>query len=151
MTTSISGTRGRGKTDNVVCTLCSFISNWQHVNEGKTVRKCCFLDPQGLKRKWLTCRHIYKGCSNKNVLAQNLKVAFWQEPFVRGGCPSHSLEYSWVLQAVRSTTSSDKWFLSNTTFKFWARTFLFEHPLYANCPVFISTYCRLCNSSPYDL
>ena len=27
---------------------------------------------------------------------QNLKVAFWQEPFVRGGCPSHSLEYSWV-------------------------------------------------------
>ena len=72
----------------------------------------------------------YKGWSKKNVPGQNLKMAFWQEPFVRGGCPSHSLEYSWVHLTVRRTASSDKRFLSKGHFQILTGDIFFDHPLY---------------------
>ena len=73
-----------------------------------------------------------KGCTIKNVLVQNSKVAFWKEPFVQGCCPSHSLEYSWVHLTVRRTASSDKRFLSKGNFQILTGDIFFDHPLLSN-------------------
>ena len=56
-------------------------------------QKCFNLIEHGDWGAWLVLA-IYKGCTKKIVPVQKLKVAFLQEPFVQGGCPSHSLEYS---------------------------------------------------------
>ena len=42
---------------------------------------------------------------------QNLKMAFKQEPFVRGGSPSHSLMSSWVLQNCEKSNLLGQTFL----------------------------------------
>ena len=74
----------------------------------------------------------HEGWSKINVPSQNLKMAFWQEPFVQGGCPSHSLEYSWVHLTVRRTASSDKRFLSKGNFQILTGDIFFWSPFNFN-------------------
>ena len=62
-------------------------------------------------------------------------VAFEQELFVLGGCPFHSLMYSWVHQTVKRTASYDNPFMFKEHFRFLEVTFFFSHPLPSACQV----------------
>ena len=60
-------------------------------------------------------------------------MALEGEPFVLRGCPSHSLQYSRVLQTVKRTAFQDKWFSFQSHNHFLEKQGFFGHPLVSNC------------------
>ena len=106
--------------------LCLSLSSSRIVAIGftKNISILCCSCNASHRETWFS----HKGCPKKNQTGQKWILDFEQEGLVLGGCPFHSLMYSWVHQTVKRTASWDKSFMFKIKNPFLASLVFFGTP-----------------------